>query len=95
MDRKVDGRYLNALLGSVGKSIAGSPGAKEVVARIRSASSPEDLAYVLQSVDLGVDESARRVIWEAATDAGRWREAHATLLRSAEQSLIDRFSPSS
>lgn len=91
----VDERYLNALLGTAGKTIAGLPGAKRVVARMKLADSPEDLAYLLQSVDLGVDEPARRAIWQAATDHARWREVHATLVRSAEQSLIDRFSPSS
>lgn len=92
---KVDDRHLAALLGSAGKSIAGLPGAKRVVARLKLADSPQDLAYLLQSVDLGVDEPARRTIWEAAADESRWRETHATLLRSAEQHLIDRFSPSS
>ena len=91
----VDERYVNALLGSAGKTIAGLPGARRVVARMKLADSPEDFAYVLQSVDLGVDEMARRAIWEAATDAQRWREAHALLVRAAEQSLVDRFSPSS
>lgn len=95
MKDKVDDRHLPALLGSAGKSIAALPRAKRVVARLRMAQSPQDLAYVLQSVDLGVDEPARRTIWEAAADASRWRETHATLLRSAELHLIERFSPSS
>lgn len=95
MAGRVDERYVNALLGSAGKTIAGLPGARRVVARMKLADSPEDFAYVLQNVDLGVDEMARRAIWEVATDREKWREAHAVLLRSAEQSLIDRFSPSS
>ncbi|HET6406094.1 MAG TPA: hypothetical protein VFH78_15745 [Candidatus Thermoplasmatota archaeon] len=95
MQEKVDDRYLHALLGTAGKSIAALPGAKRLLARIKVADSPEDLAYVLQSVDFGVDEAARRTIWEAATDQERWRETHAALVRSAEQSLIDRFSSSS
>lgn len=94
MKEKIDDRHLHALLGSAGKSIAGLPGAKRVVARLKLASSPEDLAYLLQSVDLGVDEPARRTIWEAAADDERWKETHAILLRSAEQHLVDRFSPS-
>jgi hypothetical protein len=94
MTVKVDEKHLRALLGSAGKSIAGLPGAKRVVAQIKQASSPADLASLLQSVDLGVDEPARRTIWEAAADEERWRETHATLLRSAEQALIERFSAS-
>lgn len=93
--QKVDEKHLRALLGTAGKSIAHLPGAKTVVARMKAARSPEDLAYVLQSVDLGVEEPARRVIWEAATDREHWRETHAVLLRSAELHLIDRFSSSS
>lgn len=91
----VDARYLHALLGSAGKNIAAAPGAKDVVARMKHAKSREDLAYVLQSVDLGLDEPARHVIWDAALDREKWRETHAVLVRSAEQHLIDRFSPSS
>jgi hypothetical protein len=94
VQQKTDDRHLAGLLGSAGKSIASLPGAKRVVARLKLAHSPEDLTYLLQSVDLGVDESARRTIWEAAADTQRWRETHALLLRSAEQHLIDRFSPS-
>lgn len=92
---KVDDRHLHALLGTAGKSIAALPGAKRVVARMKLAESPADFAYLLQSVDLGVDEPARRTIWEAASDEQRWKETHATLLRSAELHLIERFSPSS
>lgn len=95
MQQKVDVRHLRALLGTAGKSIASQPGASHVVARMRLAHSPEDLAYILQNVDLGVDEPARRTIWEAAADKDTWRETHAVLLRSAEQQLIERFSPSS
>lgn len=94
MQDPIDERHLNALLGTAGKSIAGLPGAKRVVARMKLAESPQDLAYLLQSVDLGVDEPARKVIWQAACDEARWREVHAVLLRSAEQQLTDRFSPS-
>lgn len=92
---KVDERYLGALLGSAGRSIANQPGAKRVVARMKLADSIEDFAYVLQGLDLGVGAAARQTIWEAAADKGRWRETHATLLRSAEQHLIERFSASS
>lgn len=95
METQVDERHLHALLGSAGKSIASLPGAKRVVARLKLAESPQDLVYLLQSVDLGVDEPARRTIWQAAADDERWRETHATLVRSAEQHLIDKFSPSS
>lgn len=95
MPPKVDARYLNALLGSAGKSIASQPGAKRVVARMKLAASPEDFTYVLQGVDFGLDASARDAIWQAAADKDHWREAHATLLRSAEHHLIERFSASS
>lgn len=95
MKDKVDDRHLQGLLGSAGKSIANLPGAKRVVARLKLAESPQDFAYLLQSVDLGVDEAARRTIWEAACDESRWRETHAVLMRSAEQQLTDRFSSSS
>lgn len=92
---KIDDRHLHALLGTAGKSIAQLPGAKRVVARIKLARSPRDLAHLLQSVDLGVDEPARKTIWEAASDADRWLEVHATLLRSAELHLVERFHASS
>jgi len=95
MPAKVDARYLHALLGSAGKSIASQPGAKNVVARMKLAASPEDFAYVLQNVDLGLDRSARDIIWEAAANKTKWREAHATLVRSAELHIIERFSASS
>lgn len=93
--KKVDERYLRALLGSVGKTIASQPGAKGVVDRMRLARSPADLAVVLQGVDLGLDAAGREAIWEAATDDERWREAHALLVRSAEQHIVERFSASS
>lgn len=92
---RVDERYVSALLGSAGKTIAGLPGARRVVARMKLADSPEDFAYLLQSVDLGVDEPARRAIWEVATDKERWREAHAMLVSSAERHIVERFSASS
>lgn len=94
MLEKVDDRHLHALLGIAGKRIGSLPGAKRVVARMRLVDTPRDFAYLLQSVDLGIDERARRTIWEAATDEARWREVHATIVRSAEQQLTDRFSPS-
>lgn len=95
MADKVDDRHLHALLGSAGKSIASAPHAKETIARMKLVDSPEDLAYVLQSVDLGLANAARQVIWEAAADKDRWRETHATLMRSAELHLIERFHASS
>lgn len=93
-ERQVDERHLHALLGSAGKSIAAAPGARRIVARMKLAESSKDLVYLLQNMDLGLDEPARRTIWEAAADEARWKETHATLLRSAEQHLTDRFSPS-
>lgn len=92
---KVDARHLKALLATAGKSIAQSPGAKGVVARLKLATGPQDLAYLLQNVDLGVDEPARQAIWAAAVDAEHWRETHALLVRSAEQHITERFHASS
>lgn len=92
MNDKVDERHVGALLGSAGKAIGGMPGAKNLVARLREAESPETLARMLQGLDLGVDEPARAAIQDAVRDEDRWREAHALLVRSAEQQLIDRFS---
>ena len=89
-----DEAHLNALLGSAGKRIASQPGAKDLVERIRTADSSEDLASFLRSVDLGLEPPARDAIVDAA-ESTRWREVHATLVRSAEQQLIDRFSASS
>lgn len=94
MTEQIDERHLNGLLSTAGKSIAGLPGAKRVVARMKLAESPQDLAYLLQSVDLGVDEAARKAIWQAACDEARWREVHAVLMSSAERQLTERFSPS-
>ncbi|HEX2021823.1 MAG TPA: hypothetical protein VHH36_03870 [Candidatus Thermoplasmatota archaeon] len=94
MREPTDDRHLVALLGTAGKAIASLPGARRVVARLKDAGSPSDFAALLQSVDLGVDEPARATIVNAARDGARWREVHATLVRSAEQQLTDRFSPS-
>lgn len=95
MDANVDERHLRALLGSAGKTIASLPGAKGVVAKMKLVKGPEDLAYILQGVDLGLAEPARQVIWRAAVDRDRWRETHAILMRSAEQQLIEKFHASS
>ena len=93
MVEKVDERHVGALLGTAGKAIASMPGAKNLVARMREADSPERLARMLQGLDLGVDEPARATIQDAVLDERGWREAHALLVRSAEQQLIERFSP--
>jgi hypothetical protein len=92
MTDKVDERHVGALLGTAGKTIGSLPGAKNLVARLREAESPESLSRLLQGLDLGVDEPARAAIQGAVRDGERWREAHALLVRSAEQQLIDRFS---
>lgn len=92
MSEKVDERHVGALLGSAGKAIAHMPGAQNLVARLRDAEDPERLARLLQGLDLGVDEPARAVIQQAVLDRNTWREAHAVLVRSAEQQLIERFS---
>lgn len=86
---------LQALLGTAGKNIAHLPGARRLVARLRVADSPQDLGAILRDLDIGLDTDARERVIGAATDGENWREAHATLLRSAEQQLTDRFSASS
>jgi hypothetical protein len=95
MADKVDKKYLGALLGSAGKSIADQAGAKAVVARMKLAASAQDLTYLLQNMDLGLDEPAMRVIWEAAADPAKWKETHALLVSSAERHLIEKFHASS
>lgn len=91
----IDESHLPALLSTAGKHIAELPGARRVVARMRAVDSAKDLSFLLQSVDLGLDEPARQSIVQAAQDDARWREVHATIVRSAEQQLTDRFSSSS
>lgn len=87
--------HLNALLGSAGKTLAAQPAAKELVARFRTADSREDLRELIRTVDLGLGDRACDAIMSAVDDGERWREVHATLVRSAEQQLIERYSPSS
>lgn len=91
---KVDESHLPGLLGSAGKRIAFMPGAKGVVEQMRRADSRESFARLLHTLDLGVEPPARATIERAANDAEKWREVHATLVRAAEQALIDRFHPS-
>lgn len=95
MPDKVDPKHVPALLASAGKTIAALPGAHTLVTRVREVRSPEALRDLLQSIDLGMDEPARQAVQEVAGDEEQWRDAHATLLRSAEQHLIERFSSSS
>lgn len=92
MTDKVDERHLTGLLGSVGKSIASMPEAKRVVAQMRDADSPEELLFVLRAADMGVEEPAKRVVWDAATDARQWEEVKSALVRSAELQLAERYS---
>lgn len=92
---KVDEKHLQALLATTGKHIAQLPGARRVVARMRVADSPQDLSFLLQSVDMGIEEPARRMVLEAARDEAQWEQVHAMLVRSAELHLTERFSPSS
>ena len=92
--RRPDPSTLPGLLGSAGKSLASLPGARRVVERLKHADSPQALAGLLQSIDLGLDEPARSVIADAAMDPARWRDVHALLVRSAEATLHDRFSSS-
>lgn len=92
MTEKVDERHLTGILGTVGKSIAAMPEARRVVARMRDADSPEDLLFVLRSADMGVDEPARRLVCDAATDERQWEEVKSALVRSAELQLTERYS---
>lgn len=88
---RVDERHLTGILGSMGKSIAAMPEGRRVVEELRHAETEEDLRFVLQSAELGVDEPAKRMVLEAADDA-HWQEVKAMLLRSAELQLTERYS---
>jgi len=92
MSEKVDERHLAGILGSVGKSIAAMPEGRRVVEQMRQAGSPEEFLFVLRSAEMGVDEPARRLVWDAANDARHWEEVKGTLLRSAELQLTERYS---
>lgn len=92
MAEKVDERHLTGILGTVGKSIAAMPEGRRVVEQMRVADSPQDLLFVLRSADLGVDEPAKRLVCDAATDERHWEEVKGTLLRSAELQLAERYS---
>lgn len=92
MAEKLDERHLAGILGSMGKSIAAMPEGKRVVDQLREAHSEEDFLFLLRSADLGVDEPARRMVLDAAADDRRWEDVRATLLRSAELQLTERFS---
>lgn len=87
-------RHVQALIATAGKHIGALPGAKRLVARMRVADSPEDLSFLLQSLDLGLERAAKDRIVDAARSDATWREVHATLVRSAEQELTDQFNPS-
>lgn len=91
MPPRVDARHLMGLLGTAGKSIARQPQARALVARVRDARSPADLARVLRGLDLGVEPEARRVVTDALAAGPRWEATRAALSRSAEQSLEERF----
>lgn len=88
-------RHLVGLLGSAGRAIAKAPGAFAAVDELRNVNDPEAFRAFLQRMDLGMEEPAAQVVREAATDEERWREARATLLRSAEQQLADMWSANS
>lgn len=92
MARRIDEKHLTGIIGSVGKAIAGMPEAKRVVKEMRDASSREDLLFVLRSAEMGVDEPAKRLVWDAASDAQHWEEVKSALVRSAELQLTERYS---
>lgn len=89
-------RHLPGLLGAAGKSIALAPNAKERIDALRRVGDRDAFLRFLEreEVDLGLDARATGTILNAARDESRWRDAHAALLRSAEQQLVDRFSSS-
>jgi hypothetical protein len=90
-DAHVDPRHIMGLLGTAGKSLARAPGAHEVVARVREARSPAELARVLAPFDLGLDGPARRVVERELARPARWEAMRAALGRSAELALAERF----
>lgn len=89
---KVDERHLTGILGTVGKAIAAMPEGKRVVDQMRDAGSPDELLFVLRSADMGVEEPARRLVCNAATDERHWEDVKSALLRSAELQLAERYS---
>lgn len=92
MPPAVDPRHLMGLLGTAGKSLARAPQARDVIARVRDAGSPGELARVLSPLDLGLEPPARAVVVDAlARRTDDWASMHAALVRSAEQALEERF----
>lgn len=88
--KAVDERHLPALLGTAGKSIAAMPEGARVVDQLRKARSRDELLFLLRGADLGLADPARAVITEAA--AQDWKDVRATLVRSAELQLHERYS---
>lgn len=84
--------HLAGLFGTAGKAIAKSPDAFKHVETLRGVNDVETFRSFLKGTDLGVDPPAAEVIREAAGAEPTWREAHATMLRSAEQQLADMYS---
>ncbi|GEM_PF-3906951 len=95
MAPRVDARYLPGLLATAGRAISRHPAASGVVARVRTARTPEDLARILSPLDLSLAPPARQLVEDALAGGPRWKAAHAALVRSAEQSLAERFWPGS
>jgi len=92
MAGRVDPKHLAGLLGTAGKAIAAMPEGKRVVDEVRRAATRDDLLFVLRSADLGLDDPAADTVRRAAADAKHWEEVKATLLRSAELQLTERYS---
>ena len=89
----VDDKHLVGLLGTAGKAIAAMPEGKRVVESLRKARSKDDLLFVLTSADLSLAAPARKVITDAAS--ADWKALQASLLRSAEMQLVERYHASS
>lgn len=92
MAENVDPKHLTGILGTVGKNLAAMPEGKRVVAELREAHSSEDVVFLLQSAQLGIEDPAKEMVLHAVQDEAQWEEIRATLLRSAELQLTERYS---
>ena len=89
MRSSVSDKHLVGLLGTAGKAIAGMPEGPRVVETLRKARSRDDLLFVLRGADLSLAEPARKVVTDAARED--WEGVRASLLRSAEMQLVERY----
>lgn len=87
--------HLAGLFGTAGKAIAKSPSAFAHVETLRNVKDVDEFRSFLKETDLGVATPAAEAIRDAAGQEISWKEAHATMLRSAEQQLADMYSANS